>query len=50
MLLRGYLVKGWCRALIAKGVSNPERVIKKMHLYLWDVFDSLWEIRNEILH
>ena len=50
MLLRGYIVNGWCKALVEKGVSSPERVTKAILNYLWDTVDSLWEIRNDILH
>ena len=30
MLLRGFIVVDWCRALISMNVSNPERKIKSI--------------------
>ena len=51
MLLRGFIVKGWCRALIQMDVPNPERKIKSILTYIWDtVFTPLWETRNDVLH
>ena len=51
MLLRGFLVRGWCRALTQIGVQKPEHTTKSIMLYIWDtIFASLWDTRNNILH
>ena len=50
-MLRGFLAKGWKRAIEKAGASHPERRMNTLLRLVWDtIMDPLWQERNEIKH
>jgi len=50
-LPRGYPSSQWIGAMEAHGCTHAERKLANMIFFLWvEVTDSIWRVRNELVH
>ena len=51
MMMRGFLVQEWMKALIRQGVPSPEQKMNALQNIIWtEIIDPLWHEQNDIKH